>query len=171
MGKKSKNPFTEVDVEYTYRGQNFSVMYHDQITSPAYMALSDSAKVMLQICKDTRRFYMKKEGGTYPNAIPYRKGENIVTDDPTAFYMNRALLKLYGRSNPNRARADLQQLVRYGFITVLQLGCNTRTKNIYQYSNKWQGLKEGEQVELKGNDLAFCTYHPRKKKPKDNTES
>ena len=162
--KKSRNPFAAVDVHKIYDGVAFNQVYHEQIVSPAYMALTDSAKVLLQICKDTRRFYIKKEGGTYPNAIPYKKGGNTITDDPTAFYMNRALLRQYGRNNPNKARADLQQLVRYGFITVLQLGHNTRTKNIYQYSNKWQGLKAGEQVELKGNDLAFCTSRKQAKK-------
>lgn len=160
---KSKNPFTKVDVEYTYHGQNFHVMYHDMITSPAYMALSDSAKVMLQICRDTRRFYTAgKEGEHYPNAID---------DDVLQFYMNRAVLKKYGRNNPNKAHRDLQELVKYGFIEVVTLGEKARMKNVYRYSNRWQKLKEGETAQLTSNEQYFCTYHPRKKKPKDNTES
>ena len=154
MGRKKGSPFQGVDCENVYNDtDSFSAVYHSQITSPAFMALSDEAKVMLMICKDTRRFYMRRYGGTFPDAI---------RDDPLCFYMNRGLLRAYGRNNPNKNQRALQELVRYGFIRVVELGWNTRTKNIYRYSQRWKKLKEGETVKLEGKDLAFCTPRPKR---------
>ena len=154
MGRKKGSPFQDVDCENVYNStDSFSPVYHSQITSPAYMALSDEAKVLLMICRDTRRFYMRREGGTYPDAI---------RDDPKMFYMNRALLKTYGRNNPNKNRRALQELVRYGFIRVVELGWTCRQKNVYRYTQRWKYLKEGETVKLEGKDLAFCTTRTKK---------
>lgn len=63
-------------------------------------------------------------------------------NDNTKFYFNRALwcdtYKLYSRGNQNGFYKDMNILIEYGFINKIESGRVTRTKSIYQYSNKWR---------------------------------
>ena len=155
--KRAENPYSDFDVLNPYADKSFFQMYHSQITSPAYMALSDGAKVLLLICKDVRRYSTAgRQGEFYPNAP---------RNDPKCFYLNRALLRMYGGgwSSPNKARRCLIELVQYGFIEVVELGTFTRTKNIYRFSGRWKKLGEGQTVELKGLDKTFCTIQKKGK--------
>lgn len=162
MGRrKTKNPFADIDSTNTYsRHESFAPMYHSQLVSPAYMELSDSAKALLTVCKDVRRFSLSRtQGGSYPQAPK---------DDPLCFYMNRALVKQYGSgwTSPNKFMRAMRELVLHGFVEVVEIGSTTRTKNIYRFSTKWQKLKPDERITPEGADKIFLTP---KRRPRGHT--
>lgn len=61
----------------------------------------------------------------------------------SCFYFNKALYqkqyKLY--SNGTQFKKDLDQLCSNGFVRIVEKGKNTRTKNIYAFSDDWQQIK------------------------------
>ena len=56
------------------------------------------------------------------------------------FYFNRSTYtktyRLY--SNQNQFYKDRDLLIAYGFIDMIESGKNTRTKAVYQFSDRWQ---------------------------------
>ncbi len=147
--KKNGNPFRDVDCENPYRDTAFTQTYHSQLMHPAYQTLSDGAKTLLMICKDCRRYSIAgKQGEFYPNAPK---------NDPLCFYMNRALLRMYGGgwSSPNKFRRCMTELIIHGFVTVVETGWTSRTKSIYRFSGAWMKLQEGETIDPVGASLQF----------------
>ena len=155
--QKRENLYKQYDCLNPYStDKSFFQTYHSQIASPAYMDLSDGAKVLLMICKDCRRFSTAgRDGEFFPNAP---------NNDPTRFYLNHAVLKMYGWSSPNKFRERMKELILHGFVQCLENGWTSRTKNVYQFSTAWKKLKAGETIEPKGANAAFLEKHKRRKK-------
>jgi len=72
-------------------------------------------------------------------------GAKAIDEQPAgAFYFNRAMWEQTYRiyKNPNYFYEDRNALIENGFIEFVERGKRTRTKNIYIFSDKWQGGTE-----------------------------
>lgn len=98
------------------------------IGSPAWEALTNNARVLYVYMK-LQLFGNKKdhlpEGQFYFNRGTYTKTYKLYKNQ-TQFYQDRDLL------------------IKYGFIDQIESGRTTRTKNIYQYSDRWQTIDIAE---------------------------
>lgn len=156
MGRKKRgeNPYTRFDCLNEYVDKSFFQTFHSQLQSPAYMDLTDGAKVLLMICKDCRRYSTAgRQGEFYPNAP---------RNDPTMFFLNRAVLKMYGWTSPNKFRERMKELILHGFVKCVEDGFFTRTKNVYQFSTEWKHLKAGETIQPEGVNASFLKGHEKR---------
>ncbi len=100
-------------------------IYVSMMQSNAWMQLSKNARLLY--------IYMKAQ---------YYGQKNLPERPSTDFVFNWALVnktyKLY--SNKGQFENDRNMLIQYGFIEIVENGKNTRTKNIYRYSDKWQSF-------------------------------
>lgn len=107
-------------------------IYMSMLLSPAWQDLSSKQKELYLCCK-----------AQYYGQSGKRAVDNT---DNTKFYLNKALwcgvYKVYSNSNQNSFYKDIGVLIEHGFIKRLESGKITRTKNRYQYSNKWIDWKE-----------------------------
>ena len=98
-------------------------IYHSMLTSVAWQTLSKPQRI-LYLCMKDRYYQLKRH--------PYNNQE--------MFYFNKSLWKneyqLY--TNAKQFEKDRDALIEKGFIIVVEDGYNTRTNNIYKYSDKWQ---------------------------------
>lgn len=140
--KKTPNPFAGVD---GLDGCAFTTVSDTQVLSPAYRKLSDKAKTLLIVCKLCRKYHRGEDKNEKPRTI---KG-NILY-----FYFNRKLAEQYGFKNPNVTRAALVELVRYGFIDVIENNAHRHIRNIYAYCSKWQQYN-GQDIELSNAARTF----------------
>lgn len=130
MGKRSKNIYLDIDTsEYK---PAFYMTADDMLLSPAYMSLSDGAVRLLNLIKILRKYSRKDP----PNG------------DELNFYCNKAVREMYGWKDPNKFYRCLAELIRWGFVEVVEIGKTTRTKNIYRYSSQWQRTIKGHDVIL-----------------------
>lgn len=128
MPRKSK--FKPSDFEKIGSSNLSATIYASMLQSDAYKDLSNNAKVLYT--------YMKLQ------QYGAKKIENMPTD---CFYFNKAMYikgnangyELY--ANGKQFQRDLKQLIDNGFIELVENGWNTRTKNIYKFSGKWQQYK------------------------------
>ena len=98
-------------------------IYLDMLTSPAWIDTPKNARLLYIYAK--AQFWGVKE---HPqNRQDY-------------FYLNKSLVvdiyKLY--TNTSQFRKDINELIKHGFIELVENGKFTRTKNIYKYSDKWK---------------------------------
>lgn len=120
-GRKQKyvpKPFESV------AGKSLSAnIYASMIQSKAWEHLTNNARVLY--------LYMK---------LQYYGAKSVPDHSEDCFYFNTGLIKKTYRLYTNMAqfRRDRDQLIDKGFITVVESGKNTRTKAIYQFSDKWQ---------------------------------
>ena len=100
-------------------------IYVTMLQSKAWMQLSKNAQVLY--------LYMKAQ---------YYGAKNLPEHPSTDFVFNWALAsktyKLY--TNAEQFKKDKDMLIEYGFIDLVENGKNTRTKNIYRYSDRWQSF-------------------------------
>ena len=98
------------------------------MVSEAWKKLSSKQKVLYLACKD-RLYSQKTKYSPDPN-------------DKTKFYFNRTIwlndYNLYPTTNEAGFYKDMGALIEYGFIKCIESGATSRTKSIYQYSDKWQ---------------------------------
>lgn len=139
MGRKKNNPYIGVDSDGTYK-DSFAPFYFSMVTSEPFMQLSDNAKALLIFCKACRRFHKSDFG---------------FDDDGLSFYFNREIQKRFGLGNPNRVYKGMRELVSGGFIEIRAVGWNTRTKNVYGFSNQWQRKAKGQDVVLSETSKQF----------------
>lgn len=103
-------------------------IYMSMLLSPAWQDLKPRQQTLYLHCK--AQYY----GQSGKRAVD--------TTDNAKFYFNRALwcgiYKLYNKGNQNAFYKDMESLILHGFIKCTQSGRITRTKSIYQYSNKWK---------------------------------
>lgn len=113
--------------------QSFCKIYTNLLTSPAWLDLTNAQRVLYIACRDREMYPHPQETGT--------------AADDRLFYMNRALYvnqyRLYANSNLRGFFRDMKALISHGFISVYRSGKNTRTKNIYAYSDKWKAWQQG----------------------------
>lgn len=99
-------------------------IYNSMIMSKAFNALTKNQRLLYVYMK--LQYYSQKKK-------PYGK-----TD---MFYFNRFMwndkYKLY-KGNANSFAKDRDALIEKGFIKIVDDGSTTRTKNVYQFSSKWQ---------------------------------
>lgn len=133
MGRKASKPQYERKAYETKKpgtptGEPFAAIYSSMIGSEAWEALTNNAKV-LYIYMKLQLFGNKKdhlpEGQFYFNRAIYTKTYNLYKNQ-TQFYVDKNLL------------------VKYGFINEVENGKTTRTKNIYQFSDRWQNISVSE---------------------------
>lgn len=84
------------------------------------------------------------------------------------FYFNRGTYtKTYNLyKNPNQFVKDRDLLIYWGFINCVENGKTTRTKNIYQFSDRWQNI---ELEKVKKQMEADQKQKEEKKKPKKSS--
>lgn len=145
--KKHNNPFARVD---GMNGGAFCTLSDEQATSRAYMKLSDGAARLLMVCKLCRQYHTGTDKDGRSRAIQ----GNILY-----FYLNRKLAERYGFTNPNRTRAEMIELVRLGFIDVIECNAHRRKKNVYAYCSKWQQYN-GQDIELSNAARTFIQGKP-----------
>ena len=137
--KKSNDPYKSID-GFNGGDSSFTRFYYEMALSPTYQKLSDKAKVTLEMCKLCRKFH---------------QGNYAIGGDPLKFYFNRELQKRFGLGNPNKVRASMIELVKNGFIEVVECNWNRKCKNVYRYSTKWHLLDEGIEIELSDSSKTF----------------
>lgn len=107
-----------------YESKAFVRIFLDMVNSPAFKDLSYKQQLLY--------FYMKTQFCQKDSKKP--NGKHL------QFYFNRGLykntLELY--SNDGQFRKDRDALIKHGFIICVENGFNTRSKSIYQFSDKWQ---------------------------------
>lgn len=107
-----------------YESKAFVRIFLDMVNSPAFKDLSYKQQLLY--------FYMKIQFCQKDSKKP--NGKHL------QFYFNRGLykntLELY--SNDGQFRKDRDNLIEHGFIICVENGSNTRSKSIYQFSDKWQ---------------------------------
>lgn len=127
MGRKSK--FKPQEFEKLGNSNLSATLYASMLQSQAYKSLSNNAKVLYQ--------YMK---------LQYYGAKPIEGQAQDCFYFNKAMY-INDEEHPNsyglykngaQFQRDLKQLVKHGFIEIVECGKTTRTKNIYKFSAKWQ---------------------------------
>lgn len=123
---RPKNKYEKKKYESDCSNSDISAnIYESMLKSYAWCELSASQKVLYLYCKSQR--YSEKN---HPN------GNDV------QFFMNKAKwqtrYKLYKLGNEKGFYRDMTELIEKGFVSCIESGANTRTKNIYQFSSKWQ---------------------------------
>ena len=124
MAKRSR--FSPNNFENVGKSKLSATLYASMLQSPAWYALSPKAQQLYT--------YMKlQQYGQTPI-------EGYGSD---CFVFNQGM---YTKTYPlyktgAQFRRDRDQLIKYGFIEVVECGRFTRTKNVYKFSAKWQDFK------------------------------
>lgn len=144
MSRKTHDSYAFVD-GYE-KGNAFARISEQQILSPTYQSLSDGAKHVLSVCKICRKYYKGTD----------KQGKSKAIDGNVLyFYFNREIQKRFGLNNPNRVREELIELVKKGFLDVVECNAHARKKNVYSFSSKWAALDKGEDIKLSAAARAF----------------
>lgn len=100
-------------------------IYESMMKSDAWLDLTATQKVLYMTCKS--QYYAEK---------------NHPENDPTQFTMPQKkwadTYKLYRKDNAKGFIRDISALIEHGFITCVNKGAMTYTKNVYQYSSMWR---------------------------------
>ena len=115
-----------------------SNIYYSMLISNAWKKLTPKQKELYLYCK-------LQLWGQSPSAKELRTEKE--TDEGNCdisirFHFNKSLwcdkYGLYSNSGQRHFYEDIQALIDNGFIILVSSGKNTRTKNIYEFSSKWQ---------------------------------
>lgn len=152
---KNENPFTWVDgIE---KKKPFMIISEKQAQSYAFISLSgDAVKLLVQL-KICRKYYR----GTEKNGI-----SRAINGDPLCFYWNRELAERHGFNNPNKTLKSMRELVRYGFVDVLENNAHRHKKSLFRFDWKWQKIEQDADIEL--SDAAKTYLEPNRSKAKQN---
>ena len=124
------NPFAACDG--VQKNRPFIIITGKMIKSKNYQNLSNDAKYILNCCKYCRVYHTKEP----------------IQDNVLYFYFNRSLQKQFNLNNPNKVNKALRELIKSGFIDVVENNGLRRQKNIYCFSDKWQEIDNGKQIIL-----------------------
>lgn len=138
------NPYAKCDG--LDHGTAYGILTEKQALTQIYQRLDPYTMHVYSMCKLCRKYHTGIDRDGKPRAI---QGQ------PLWFYFNRSIQQKYGLLNPNRVRKSMIELVLCGFIDVVEYNANTRQKNIYCYSDKWQRIEHGEPLKLSNTALAF----------------
>lgn len=133
MARKKQNKYIPKPFESDGSSSDTSAnIYISMLTSESWQALSKNAQVLYLYCK--AQYYAEKQKPK-PTIITLSEQQQKQT-----FTMNKSkwqsLYKIY-KSDNGQFNKDMQMLIDYGFVEVLQSGHNTRSKSIYLLSDKW----------------------------------
>ena len=126
MAKRGKMRYEKKAFESTGSSSDTSAnVYESMMLSDGWLALTAAQKVLYLACKS--QYYSEKN---HPNS------------NPTQFHMNRAKwltkYKLYKVGNEKGFYRDMEALIASGFVSCFECGAATRTRSVYQLSEKWQ---------------------------------
>lgn len=138
MAKKTKNPFAYVDG--LENGKAYALLSMRQAKSKAYIDLSSTAKAVLMAMKLQRQYYTGTDRKT---------GEKrAINGNVLEFTFARHEQRLYGYMNPNAVHKAIQELVRNGFVDVVENNGHRKTANVFRFSSAWRLLDEGKEIPL-----------------------
>ncbi len=126
-------------------------LYNSMLTSKAWKDLSPQQQRLYTYCK--LQLYAQK-----------RKPDG----DPAAFYMSKnkwcKTYELYREDNSRGFYRDMTELIKHGFVVCLERGANTRERNVYKLSSRWQQFGT-EAFEIPRYEMTIAALH------KVNTEN
>lgn len=124
---KNKRPYQKKRFESTGISSDTSAnIYESMMRSDAWKDLSPAQKVLYTTCKS--QYYAEKQKPV--------EGENTCFTMPKGKWADT--YGLYSRNNGSGFYRDIGALIEHGFIRCYQGGKASRTKTIYQFSDKWQ---------------------------------
>lgn len=121
-----KHKFNPNNYENVGSSRLSATLYASMLQSPAWYALSAKAQQLYTYMK-LQQFGQKPIEGYGADCFVFNRGMYIKT---YPLYKNGA-----------QFRRDRDQLVKFGFIEIVECGKTSRTKNIYRFSAKWQEIK------------------------------
>ena len=127
MPRFRKKPYVKKQFESTGVSSDISAnIYMSMLVSVAWRKLTARQCKLYLYCK--AQYYAEKK--------------KPVKDNLLSFTMNKSkwssLYKLYLKNNHKYFQKDMDALISYGFVRCLESGANSRTKSIYEFSDKWQ---------------------------------
>lgn len=130
---KKKNKYIPKPFESTgERSDTSANIYMSMLEHPSFKALSTGAKVLYLYCK--AQYYGEK-------SKPCPKYETLTENErQQCFTMNKRkwarLYEIYG--SDHTFRRDMDQLIKAGFVDIVENGKSSRTKSIYMLSDRWR---------------------------------
>lgn len=121
MPKKiKKTPFQPWESVHEF--DSFARLPKSLLESPVFQSLTSGQKVLF--------LYMK---------LQYYNSRNKPSDNNKQFFFNKGLYngKYHLYTNDAQFRKDRDALIQKGFITCAESGRWTRTKSIYEFSDRW----------------------------------
>ena len=133
MNKQKKEKYIKKSFESDLSTNDTSAnIYMSMLLSPKWHELSKNAQVLYIYCK--AQYYAEKKK---PQPLNRQLTEQ---EQQQCFTMNKSkwqgLYKIY--TNERQFYKDMEMLIEYGFIELIENGKHTRTKSIYMLSNKWK---------------------------------
>ena len=125
--KKYDNPFANVDG--LEKNKPYALISEKQAMSPAFMRLTGDAVKLLVYLKQSRKYY---------TGIDKNGASRAINRDCLCFFWNRELAERNGFRNPNKTLKAMRELVRNGFIEVIENNRHRRKKSVFRFSDKWQ---------------------------------
>lgn len=125
MGKKIHQPF-----ESTTISGKFTKICNDMMEGAAWQVLSRSQRYLYL---EMKRKYTQKR----------TKQGDVISDNANDISMPTSEVKMLYADLRN-FRADMDALIECGFINLVQSGWNTRTCNIYGFSDRWKKYDEAD---------------------------
>ena len=116
------------------RKEPYTALYVSMLTSEAWRNLSHGARSLYTYMKMQYQSKANRDAGLQPNE----------------FYFNHGMYEKLGFKNRNQFIKWRNELVENGFIDVVECGRTSRTKNIYQYSDRWHDVKAVAKERNKG---------------------
>lgn len=117
-------------------------IYISMLQSMAWHNLTGKQKELYLYCK-AQYYGEKKSKSEHLTEYEKLEKENNI-DISKRFTMNKSkwleIYHIYADSTQRYFYSDMKELIKNGFIRVLEKGDNTRSKNIYEFSDKWRDL-------------------------------
>jgi len=131
MARYKKRIYVKKPFESTGASNDTSAnIYMSMLMSAAWRELTPKQQQLYLYCK--AQYYGEKSSN-----LPVEHKDN-----PLAFTMNqskwRDLYGLYTYASKRYFYRDMAVLISVGLIRCIEIGSTTRTKSIYEFSDKWQ---------------------------------
>lgn len=152
MARKNDNPFAMVDG--LEKNKPFMTISQKQAASPAFKRLTGDAAKLLVCLKISRKRYMGEDESGKSRAID---------GDFLRFTWGRETAKAYGFGNPNKTLEAMRDLVRNGFVEVLENNKPIHKENVFRFSWQWQN----ENIVLSDASRTYIQTKPKKKRCKE----
>lgn len=133
MASKKNKPYEKKSFESDLSSSDTSAnIYMSMLMSESWQKLSKNAQVLYLYCK--AQYYAEKKKPKLEHRVLTEQ------EQKQCFTMNKSkwskLYKLY--TNDRQFYKDMNMLIEFGFVELLENGKSSRTKSIYMLSNKWK---------------------------------
>lgn len=122
-------------------------IYISMLQSQAWHNLTYKQKELYLYCKAQQFGETKKKS---EHLTEYEKENKIDVDLSKRFTMNKSkwfnIYGLYTKNSQRHFYKDIKALIDNGFVIAVEKGQITRTKNIYEYTDKWRSLGKWDKV-------------------------